>query len=198
MKNVILLGGSGYIGIHLAKMWLQKDSKVVVTSISRSGKPKNLPSYLEDNNRIKWIAADVFNVDSYISELPVNAYAIVDLIGTATVETDELFEKINVGPVKIMIELMDKLFISNGCYISGVIGMPGKSKPFLRSKQNAEKLIKESKMQIKIVRPSLVYGDRPEVKAMVPFMKLMGLFKSSYKPVLVDDLSKEIMESFNA
>lgn len=196
MKYVILLGGSGYVGTHLSALWLQQDPEISIISISRRGTPKEIPSSLKDNKRIQWISADVFNIESYISKLPEGSYGIIDLIGTADAKNDALFEKMNVGPVKIMIELMDKLSIKKGCYISGVIGMPGKNKPFISSKKNAENLIKESQKDISIIRPSLVYGDRPEVKAMVPLMKAMGIVKASYKPILVTQLAKEIIEVF--
>ncbi|MFC7677853.1 NAD-dependent epimerase/dehydratase family protein [Paenibacillus sp. GCM10028914] len=199
MKNVIVLGGSGYVGTHLAEVWLKQDPKLEICSISRHGRPQKLSSYLENNDQIQWLSEDIFDIDSYITKLPTKVDTIVNLVGTADAKSTELFMKINVEPVKIMIELMDRLSIPKGCFISGVIGMPFKNKPFIASKQKAETLIRESRKNISIIKPSLVYGDKPEVAAMVPFMKLMGKLpgKSNYKPIQVNQLAQEIVEVCN-
>ncbi|SET55003.1 NAD(P)H-binding [Lacrimispora sphenoides] len=193
MKKVILIGGSGYIGTHLMEQWLQKDSKVEFISISRSGKPEKLPERIVKNAKVKWMSADIFNVDSYIGQLPEKADAIVDLVGTATAKTQEEFEKLNVEPVKVMVELMERLSIPKGCYISGMMGMPGTGKLFIDSKRKGEAVAKASKKEIGIVRPSLVYGDRSGVGAMVFFVKLMGAFKKDLRPIKVEQLADQII-----
>jgi nucleoside-diphosphate-sugar epimerase len=194
MKKVILIGGSGYIGTHLMERWLQKESKVEFISISRSGKPEKLSERIAKNEKIQWVSADIFNVDSYIAKLPEKADAIVDLVGTATAKTQEEFEKLNVEPVKVMVELMNRLSIPKGCYISGMMGMPGTGKLFIGSKRKGEAVAKESGKQIGVVRPSLVYGDRPGVGTMVFFVKTMGLLKKDLKPIKVDQLADQIIQ----
>ncbi|MBY9080669.1 NAD(P)-dependent oxidoreductase [Paenibacillus sp. HN-1] len=194
MKTVILLGGSGYIGTHLAKQWLSVDSNVRIISLSRSGRPHKSMTSPADERRVEWIAADLFNVDSYISKLPEHADAIVDLVGTATAKSDEEFVRLNVGPVNIMVELMNRMHIQAGCYISGRMGMPFKNKPFIATKQEGEAIAKASGKDIGIIKPSLVYGDRPDAVLMVPFVKAMGLFNRELKPVRVEQLSNEIIQ----
>ncbi|MGG7177451.1 NAD-dependent epimerase/dehydratase family protein [Clostridium paraputrificum] len=196
MKNIIIIGGSGYVGQHLAEAWLKKDSTVAITSFSRNGKPENLSPYLIDNNRVKWNAVDVFNYEAYEKLLPEECFAVVDLIGTATEKDNNKFMKINVDPVLVMLQILDKYNIDRGCYISGVMGIPGKNKIFIESKRKAETLIKKSKRNVKIIRPSLIYGERPEVLLMIPFMKCMGVFSKKYKPVNIDDLTEEIINTF--
>lgn len=193
MNKVILIGGSGYIGTHLMEKWMQADSKVEFICISRNGRPAKLPESLKANKKIQWVSADIFNVDSYISRLPENADAVVDLVGTATAKDMEGFEKLNVEPVKVMVELMERLAVSKGCYISGMMGMPGTNKLFIDSKRKGEKTAKESGKEIGIVRPSLVYGDRPGVGAMVFMVKMMGLFKKELKPIKVEQLADQII-----
>lgn len=196
MKNIIILGGSGYVGTHLAELWLKQDSDIEIFSISRHGSPNKLSPYLENNNRIQWLSVDIFDIDSYISKLPTQVDILINLIGTADAKDLESFMKINAEPVKVMIELMNRCSISKGCFISGLIGMPFKNKPFIASKQKAEEIIKESKKNISIIKPSLVYGNKPEVTAFIPIMKIMSKMpgKSNYKPIKVNQLAHEIIE----
>ena len=146
---------------------------------------------------MKRMSVDIFDIDSYISKLPQEAHAIVDLIGTATANSKEEFEKLNVEPVKIMMELMNRLNIPKGSYISGRIGMPGKNKLFLESKQKGENVAQSSGKKIGIVKPSLVYGDRPDAVAMVPFIKAMGMFNKDLKPIKVKQLADQIIQICN-
>jgi len=194
MKKVILLGGSGYIGTHLVGRWMHADPEAEFISVSRKGKPEKLPENLADNKRIQWVSADIFEVDSYLSKLPERADAIVDFVGTAAAKDAQTFEKLNVDSAKVMVELMHRLTIPKGCYISGLIGMPATNKLFIESKRKGEAVAKTSKKDIGIVRPSLVYGDRPGVGAMVFFVKLMGLFKKELKPITVDRLADQIIQ----
>lgn len=194
MKNIILLGGSGYIGTHLAEQWLRLEEDIQIISISRNGRPENILPSLKNEKRIKWLAVDLFDIDSYISDLPEQVDAIVDLVGTATAKTASEFEKLNVEPVKIMIELMNRLHISKGFYISGLIGMPGTGKLFVASKQKGEAIAKNSGKNINIIKPSLVYGDRKGVAAMVLLVKTMGFFKKDLKPIEVEQLSNQIIQ----
>lgn len=197
MKNIIVLGGSGYVGTHLLETWLKRDSELNIFSLSRRGRPQKLSSYLANNDRVQWFAVDIFDTDSYLAKLPTQVEVIVNLVGNADAKSPELFEQINVEPLKAMFELMDRLSIPKGCFISGVIGMPFKNKPYVDSKQKAEKLIKESGRNISILKPSLIYGDKPEVAAIVPcislFSKIPG--KSKYKPIHVNKLASEIVEA---
>lgn len=194
MKNIILLGGSGYIGTHLSEQWLRLDENIQIISISRNGRPESVLPSLKNEKRIKWLAVDLFDINSYISYLPERVDAIVDLVGTATAKNKTDFEKLNVEPVKIMIELMNRLHISKGCYISGLIGMPGTGKLFIASKQKGEAIIKESEKNIGIIKPSLVYGDRKDAVLMVPLVKTIGFFKKDLKPIKVEQLSKQIIQ----
>lgn len=196
LKNIIVLGGSGYVGTHLAELWLQQDSDIQIFSISRHGRPNKCSPYLESNHRIQWLSVDIFNIDSYISKLPTQVDILVNLIGTADGKDLETFMRINAEPVKVMIELMNRLSIAKGCFMSGLIGMPATNKLYLASKQKAEEMVRESKKNISIIKPSLIYGDKPEVKALVPIIEVMSRLpgKSKYKPIRVDQLAQEIIE----
>ena len=67
MKTVLLVGGSGFIGLHLTKLFLDKGYKVVIVSTS---KPKldheNLLCYVADAKNLKFF--DLFFVENKIDE----------------------------------------------------------------------------------------------------------------------------------
>lgn len=192
MKTVILLGGSGYIGQHLIQEWLQGEDNICFVSVSRKGRPNSLLEGL-DRPEVIWIKGDANDIGSFRDELPTSADVVIDLVGTATGKTQEDFDKANVIPAYTMVEMMREYDIPKGVYISGVIGMPGSMQKFISSKKKGEVVVAKSGLDISIVRPSLVYGDREGVGAMVAMMKFAGVFCKKMKPITVNELSQEII-----
>lgn len=197
MKKVIILGGSGYVGQHLMQEWAVSESDIQFYSVSRSGRPQTILPKLQDV-RVEWIKGDASNIDSFYDSLPDVADAVIDLVGTASGKSQTEFDHINSEPVNTMVEIMKRKAIHRGVYVSGVIGMPGTMKEFSSSKKRGEQIVRDSGLDIRIIRPSLIYGDRKGVGTMVTIMRLAGLFCKKMAPVTVDKLSLKIIEATSA
>lgn len=63
MRTVILLGGSGYIGQHLMREWLQLEKDVRFVSVSRRGRPESVLPELKSAG-ISWLKGDAANLES--------------------------------------------------------------------------------------------------------------------------------------
>lgn len=194
MKSVIILGGSGYVGQHLMQQWTAIESNIQFYSVSRSGKPKTILPKVQDV-KVVWISGNACNIDSFYDGLPDSADIVVDLVGTASGKSQAEFDHINAEPVNTMVEIMKRKQVQRGIYVSGVIGMPGTMKEFSSSKKRGEQIARNSGLDIRIIRPSLIYGDREGVGAMVAMMKFTGLFCKKMKPITVDKLSLKIIEA---
>ena len=92
-------------------------------------------------------------------------------------------------------QIMKRKDVRRGIYVSGVIGMPGTMKEFSTSKKLGEQIARNSSLDIRIIRPSLIYGDREGDGEMVAIMKFTGLFCKKMKPITVDKLSLKIIEA---
>lgn len=192
MKRVIILGGSGYVGQHLMQQWATLENDIQFYSVNRSGKPKAILPKLLDANII-WLSGDACNVNSFYDRLPDGADVVIDLVGTAIGKSQTEFDHINAEPVNTMVEIMKRKCIRKGVYVSGIIGMPGTMKEFSSSKKKGEQIAQNSGLDIRIIRPSLIYGDREGVGAMVAMMKFTGLFCKKFSPITVDKLSLDII-----
>lgn len=194
MRRVIILGGSGYVGQHLMQEWAAIENDIQFYSVSRGGRPEIILRKLQDV-KIEWVKGDACSIDSFYQCLPDVADVVIDLVGTASGKTQAEFDRINAGPVNTMVEIMKRGSVRRGVYVSGVIGMPGTMKEFISSKKRGEEIVRGCGLDIRIIRPSLVYGDRKGVGAMVAMMKIAGLFCKKMAPVTVDMLSMEIIEA---
>lgn len=193
MKKIIILGGSGYVGQHLMQEWATIDSNIQFYSVNRNGKPNTILPKVQ-GIKVEWISGDACEIDSFYNRLPDDADVIIDLVGTATGKNQAEFDRINAEPVNTMVEIMKRKHVLRGVYVSGVIGMPGTMKEFCTSKKRGEKIAENSGLDIRIIKPSLIYGDREGVGCMVAMMKFWGLFCKKMKPVTVDKLSLEIIK----
>lgn len=194
MRRVVILGGSGYVGQHLMQEWAAIEKDIRFYSVSRGGRPETVLRNLQDV-KVEWVKGDACNIDSFYQCLPDVADVVIDLVGTASGKNQAEFDCINAGPVNTMVEIMKRGSVRRGVYVSGLIGMPGTMKEFISSKKRGEEIARNSGLDIRIIRPSLVYGDRKGVGAMVAMMKIAGLFCKKMAPVTVDRLSMEIMEA---
>lgn len=58
MKKVVITGGAGFIGSHLAELLLERGYEVLVVDNFSTGRPDNL-KFLKDNPRLRVLEADV-------------------------------------------------------------------------------------------------------------------------------------------
>lgn len=194
MKRIVILGGNGYVGQHLIQEWAAIDNNIQFYSVSRSGMPKNILPKVQ-GAEVEWIMGDACNIDSFYDSLPESVDAIIDLVGTAVGKSQAEFDHVNAEPVKTMVEIMKRKHVRRGVFVSGVIGMPGTMKEFVASKKRGEEIAENSGLDIRIIQPSLIYGDRKGVGSMVAMMKFAGLFCKKMKPVTVDKLSLKVIEA---
>lgn len=183
-KNVVILGGNGYIGNSIIEKWLEREEHTEFFSISRSGKGRM------SKPNVHYLKADVTDLEQVQSVLPECVDYIVDCVGVYTKDKEQL-EKYNLLPAKVMLEIADQKSVKGLGYIGGVMG----PKEFTDSKSYVVQMLCSSKHKISYVEPTLVYGNgrNDTLSKMVPLLKFAGIFSKKMKPVKVDDLADELI-----
>lgn len=184
MKNIVLLGGNGYIGRAFTEKWLEKDSEATFYVLSRSGKNK-----LEKEN-IKNFAVDVTNFDEVKNVLPEKVDIIVDFVGRPANNVVELIE-VNRKPAEVMRKVAEEYNTEAMGFIGGKLG----PKSFLNIKKDLIAELSQSTVRLEVVEPTVVYGrDRNDtLSKLTPLFKFLGIFVSNMKPVHVDDVVLELV-----
>lgn len=185
MKNIVLLGGNGYIGRAVTEEWLQRDKEINFYVISRSGENKLKHAQIIN------LRADVTKHEEIRNILPATIDCIVDFIGRPEKDTNELIKN-NQLPAEVMLSLATELNVATIGFIGGTLGPSS----FVRIKKDILNMLKTSGKKVVYVEPTLVYGkDRTDNMAkMAPLLKVFGLFKKSLRPVRVEDLAKEFID----
>ncbi|MFT8424185.1 MAG: NAD-dependent epimerase/dehydratase family protein [Liquorilactobacillus sp.] len=185
MKNIVLLGGNGYIGREVTRQWLNQDKDTQFYVISRSGKNKLADKKIQD------IAINELNLDTIKKLLPAKIDYIADFIGRPEKKIQDLV-KINKEPAEIMLELAKYYQVKAMGFIGGQLG----PKTFVSVKKEIIELLDSSEIQVEYVNPTIVYGaDRSDgLSKMIPIFKFLGIFSKNLKPVRVESIAAELIE----
>ncbi len=178
MKNILIIGGTGFIGYHLAKKFLQKNFKV--TSVS-----KNPPKKLRFLKKVKYIICDINN-EKILKKIDDNFDYVVNLGGYVDHKNKrETYRSHYLGLkkiTKIFIKKKIKKFIQIGssmeygrvqspqkehfkCYPESIYGI---SK--LLSTEYLINLYKKKKFPVVILRLYQVYGPNQDKNRLIPII----------------------------
>jgi len=211
MKNIIVTGASGFLGLRFCQILNEKGYRVRAL-IRNPEKSKELQEIAEMK-----VISDPWNKESLIPAL-LGIDVIIHLVGRAHIisdkseNSDELFKRINVDLTKILLEAVKEANVKRFVYISSVLAMGLSRNDILtetsickpvtaygRSKLEAENIIKEfsskSKIDYTILRPPLVYGPRNKAN-MLKLFKLvakelpipLGAVSNSHSFIYIDNL----------
>lgn len=199
-KNIILLGGSGFIGNQLAFSLANKGC-IVTVPCRRPHRQRHLTVH----PNIRVMEANVFD-ENQLNTLCQGQHAAINLIGILHERRDGDFRKVHVDFVKTLVAACSKNNIRRLLHISALGADEGSgTSKYLRSKGEGENLLHtygRKDMQVTSFQPSVVFGPQDDfINRFASILKITpGLFplacpKSQLAPVYVSDLVKKIVDS---
>lgn len=179
MKNIVLLGGNGYLGRNFTENWLNHDQDSHFYVLSRSGE-NHLLSTAVTNYKV-----DVTDEQAVLAALPDRVDYIVDFVGAPN-NDPQLFEKLNQKPAQVMRAVAEKKGVKAMGFIGGLLG----PKKFTTTKKELINYLQQSSVPLAYVEPTLVYGAgrKDKMTRNVPLLKFLGIFSRKFRPVLVGDV----------
>ena len=185
MKNIVLLGGNGYLGRNFTKDWLDHDKDSHFYVLSRSGQNQLA------NPAITNIKVDVTDEQAVLNAIPDNIDYIIDFVGAPSNDPQE-FEKLNQKPAHVMRAVAEKKNAKAMGFIGSILG----PKKFTTVKKELIKYLQASPVPLAYVEPTLVYGAgrKDKMTRNVPVLKFLGIFSAKFKPVLVGDVVEELRQ----
>ncbi len=188
---ILVTGGLGVMGTALVKGLIKKAIKVRVVDIP------NHPN----KNGLEGTGAEVILGDITKPETIKDAFNGVDsiyhLAAVVIAHDPEVFEKVNVGGTRNMIEGGIACGAKHFIFVSSISVTYPHATAYSQSKRRCERFVKDQdQMKWTIIRPSLAYNECGGQEFMMfydyllkfPIVPLIGNGKAIKNPVHVDDL----------
>ena len=189
MQTIVVSGASGFVGKAVCEKLAENNFRVIALVRTKSSakefKHKNISSKV----------VDIFNETSLANAIKGSS-VFFHFIGTSRKTTDQSYDKMNVESTQIALNACKKSSVKKFVYLSGLGVSPANNQVYFRSKRQAEEVIKKSKIDFTIFRPSYLIGkdnrftnlilkQAKEGKIFVP-----GSGNYRLQPILVDDFAR--------
>ncbi|VTS35550.1 NADH dehydrogenase [Streptococcus porcinus] len=184
--NVLIVGGSGFLGKQMIDIALAKGHQVTYLARQEGKGP------LFQSSNIHYIKGDLLDLTTI--DLSNQSFdLLIDCVGAIK---QKQLKSLNIQTTKGAITLCKNKKIPKIVYISANTGYPA----YLKSKRDAERLIKKSDLDYLIVRPNLLFGkERPlsliQANGLFLLIRLpfLGQFFKRLKPQEVKSVAETII-----
>ena len=199
IQNLTILGGSGFVGMHLAQLLAQRGIEVTVPTRYRERAKRELivlPT-------VSVVEADMHSV-SDLDRVLAGADAVVNLVGILHEARRGAFERAHVElPVKVL-EACRRAGVRRLLHMSALCADPEGPSRYLRSKGEGEaRMLQASgeEVAVTVFRPSVIFGRGDSFLTL--FAKLLqflpvvalGSPNARFQPVWVEDVVRAFADA---
>ena len=201
-KTVLLIGGAGFIGSHVASQLAARDVRVIVPT-RRRDRAKHLILL----PMIDVVEADVHD-PAALARLMTGVDAVVNFVGILHSREGSPwgrdFERAHVALPKAIAAAAKAAGVRQLVHVSALGAAEGAPSGYLRSKAAGEAAIRAGGVDWTIFRPSLVYGDGKCFLSMFAgLLKMFPVFPlagadTRYQPVAARDVARCIVHALDS
>ncbi|GIW25524.1 complex I NDUFA9 subunit family protein [Meiothermus sp.] len=190
--KVLLIGGSGYVGSHLARHLLAQGHQVTVASRRGEGPLAG----------VRYVMADAAK-DEGLLEAAQGQEALIYLVGIIR-ERGQTFRQAHVEGVRHSLVAAKTAGIRRFVHMSALGAARGTGSRYYETKAEGEELVQASGLDWTILRPSLIFGVGDEffggilkglVTAPIPFIPQIGDGSFVFRPIWVGDVAAAFEQS---
>jgi NADH dehydrogenase len=196
-KRIVVLGGSGFVGRHLVSLLSVAGCQVVVPTRRREA-----AKHLILLPTVDVVEADVHD-PAALAQLLRGGGAVVNLVGILNESGGNTFARAHVALAANVVAACKAAGVRRLLQMSGLHADPAGPSNYLRSKGEAEALIRASGLDWTIFRPSVIFG--PEDAFLNLFARLakalpviaLAAPDARFQPVYVGDVAHCIVRALD-
>ncbi len=197
MKNVLIFGGSGQIGLFLCRR-LSKDFTLTVVTRNAHQKAYRLKT-LGNAGYLSIVQSSIFDEDK-LRNLIKKAQIVINLVGVLSESNKgNSFKNIHINFPNLVSRLCSEYKIEQFIHISALGIEKANDSKYAQSKINGEKTIRENFSRATIIKPSLIFSvsDSLTTKFMtlLNFLPIFPLYyegKTKFTPIHASDVAELI------
>ncbi|UCC79265.1 MAG: complex I NDUFA9 subunit family protein [Candidatus Zixiibacteriota bacterium] len=193
--NILIAGGTGFVGSNLAGR-LQRNGHSIILLVRPGSELK-----IKNAQNISIMPTDF---ETVFEPLPAKPDVLINCIGIIREFPSKgiTFEKAHYDIPKYLVKLAGINGITRFIQISALGTGPSGKTVYFKTKYKAEELLKNSRLNVTIFQPSIIYGPGDDFINMIArflrrfsIMPIIGNGKYRLQPVHVDDLCQVIIKS---
>ncbi|WP_119156785.1 complex I NDUFA9 subunit family protein [Caldimonas tepidiphila] len=196
MRNVLVLGGTGFLGTQVCLRLLERSpggGRVVVPS-RRIGHGRHLCTL----PTVECLGADVHD-DASLARLLRGIDAVISLVGVLHGDARR-FEQVHAALPRRLAQACREAGVRRVVHVSAIGAAPDAPSNYLRSKAAGEAALREAAgLALTVLRPSVMFGERDHflnlfarLQAVLPVMPLAG-HDARFQPVWVNDVARAVV-----
>lgn len=201
-ESILLIGGSGFIGSHIAAR-LAADGRAVIVPTRHHERAKHLlvlPT-------VQVVEANVYD-ENTLDRLLAGADAVINLIGVLHSRPGQpwgpAFEQAHVALPRLLARACAQRHVKRVLHMAALGAAADAPSMYQRSKAAGEKIMLDAAgLQMTSFRPSVVFGPEDEflnlfarMQALLPVMAL-GAADARFQPVYVGDVAQAFVDALD-
>ena len=200
MNRILVLGGTGFIGRSVCEKLVERSGggggriKVPTRRPMRAGDLWALPT-------VEVIHADIHD-DAQLTRLVARCDAVINLVGILHGSEAE-FQRAHVDLPTRLARACKGAGVRRIVHVSAIGADSAAPSKYLRSKAGGEAALRQSGVELTLLRPSVVFGERDRfinlfarLQRVFPIMPLAGA-DARFQPVWVEDLAAAIARTLD-
>ena len=196
-RNVLVIGGAGFVGRHLVNELVGRGCRVLVPSRRR-----DRARHLIMLPTCEVVEASVHD-DAALDRLVGGQDAVINLVGVLH-GSEARFEQVHVALTQRVIAACGRARVRRYLHMSALGADPNGPSMYQRSKGRAEQAVRESKLAWTIFQPSVIFGAEDSflnmfarLAAIAPVLPIGGA-EVKFQPVWVEDVARAFANSLDS
>ena len=195
LESVCIIGGSGFVGRHIVHLLARERLRVRVPTRHRESVKGDL---------ILLPTVDVLDADVHdpatLERMVAGCDAVIHLVGILHATRDAGFERVHTELPRRVIDACRRNGVRRYVHMSALHASPDGPSAYLRSKGEAEALVKASGLDWTIFRPSVIFGRGDSFLTMfASTLKLapalpLACPNARFQPVWVEDVARAFVQ----
>jgi uncharacterized protein YbjT (DUF2867 family) len=190
--NIIILGGTGFIGRHLCEKLIRAGHRVTVPTrkLENAHEIQMLPG-------LQPLACNVHD-QAQLAQAAAGHDVLINLVAILH-GSEEEFERVHVKLPQTIVTACKGAGVSRVVQMSSLGAALDAPSQYLRSKGRGEQVFLESGLDVTILRPSVVFGEGDkllnvfaQLQQSFPFVPLAGS-EAQFQPVWVEDVAQAVV-----
>jgi NADH dehydrogenase len=192
---VTVFGGTGFLGRRVVQRLLERDFSVRVASRHPEG---TAAIFSDVRLRIEPIHADI-NDDRSVAAAVVDGKGVVNAVSLYVESGQETFHSVHITGAARVARLAREAGVERVIHVSGIGSDAESTSPYIRSRGEGERLVREAFSAATLIRPSVMFGRgdafvTPVARMLrhLPIFPLFGHGQTQLQPAYVEDVAEAI------